>query len=133
MTDRERLRGLAEAANSGLALRVETLAFRDAASPSVVLGLLGELERAESRIAELEAQRDAAALDRDAAVQAMPHDEEIAEFRSVIRYVGKSGAHDEVCDSADALTKWIDVAEATKRCLESRAALRSHAKGVDRV
>jgi hypothetical protein len=84
-------------------------------------------------IAELEAQRDAAALDRDAAVQAMPHDEEIAEFRSVIRYVGKSGAHDEVCDSADALTKWIDVAEATKRCLESRAALRSHAKGVDRV
>lgn len=50
MTDRERLRGLAEAANSGLALRVETLAFRDAASPSVVLGLLGELEEAERAV-----------------------------------------------------------------------------------
>lgn len=50
MTARERLRGLAEAANSGLALRVETLAFRDAASPSVVLGLLGELEEAERAV-----------------------------------------------------------------------------------
>lgn len=46
---------------------------------------------------------------------ALPDDDERSAIRCVLRYVGKSGAHDDVCECSDAIHAWIDRVEVSSR------------------
>lgn len=90
---------------------------------------LAHVEAKEARarhVAELEARRDSLRIryakrgteldDAHARVKALlPTEDEVAAARQVIRYVGHSGACDDICEAADTLLSWVDRAESAKR------------------